>query len=345
MGRHPYKCRPTHNFWDRTVSSRNSLEIDGWYKKKFNLTGRSIASGGSCFAQHLGRRLRQSGFDYLDVELAPDFLLPESHADFGYGLFSARYGNIYTSRQLVQLVERTLGRFTPRDRAWKRDEGVVDPFRPTIEPDPYGSEAEMLAAQRNHLQAVEELLRKTDVFVFTLGLTECWTDAHDGAAYPIAPGVSGGLYDPGRHRLINLGHADVLEDLHRFMELARGLNPTMRLLMTVSPVPLMATATDQNVVVASTYSKSVLRAAAGSMADAHDWADYFPSFEIINSHVMRGQFYDPDMRNVSPVGVDHVMRQFFSEHLPKKRKRPQKQLPADADQTVCDEELLGAFGV
>jgi len=119
----------------------------------------------------------------------------------------------------------------------------------------------------------------------------------------------------------------------------------MRLLMTVSPVPLMATATDENVVVATTHSKSVLRAAAGSIARSHEWADYFPSFEIISSHVMRGQFYSPDMRNVSPVGVDHVMRQFFAEHPPADGVQvTPTATPNDPDGVVCDEELLGAFG-
>ncbi len=343
VGAHPYKFRPDRNFWSRSVSDRNPLEIDTWYRKKFSLTGQAIACAGSCFAQHLGKRLKVSGFDYMDVEPAPGFLRPGSHADFGYGLYSARYGNIYTTRQLRQLMERARGSFKPGETAWAYKGGVVDPFRPTIEPEPFADEGELLAAQVDHLAAVVEMFEKLDVFVFTLGLTECWISREDGAAYPVAPGVSGGVFDPDKHRLLNLTYVDVRNDLLEFVRLVGAVNPRLKMLMTVSPVPLVATATDSNVVVATTYSKSVLRAVAGDIATENDWADYFPSFEIISSHVMRGQFFNPDLRTVSEFGVDHVMRQFFAEHKPIGTKQG-KATPEVHQDIVCDEELIEAFG-
>ena len=74
--------------------------------------------------------------------------------------------------------------------------------------------------------------------------------------------------------------------------------------------------------------------------------DYFPSYEIISSHVMRGQFFEPDMRNVSPHGVEHVMRHFFSEHPPKNATHvsQDKAEERDPDDVICDEEILAAFG-
>jgi tetratricopeptide (TPR) repeat protein len=343
-GSNPYKGRPDHNFWKRSVSNRNPLEIDTWYRKKFSLTGQSIACAGSCFAQHLGRRLKRSGFDFVDAEPAPEFLREESHTDFGYGMYSARYGNIYTTRQLLQLVQRAFGQFKPVEMSLAHKGGVVDPFRPTIEPEPFGSEAEMLRSQRDHLAAVLDMLRRLDVFVFTLGLTECWVNEEDGSAYPIAPGVSGGTYDPRKHSLRNFGYMDVKSDLNEFVRLVKDINPRLKMLMTVSPVPLMATATEENVVVATTYSKSVLRAVAGEIACENDWADYFPSFEIISSHVMRGRFYDADLRTVSEHGVDHVMKQFFAQHRPLESIAVQEATEPEQD-IICDEELIEAFGL
>ncbi|HSI51483.1 MAG TPA: GSCFA domain-containing protein [Ideonella sp.] len=323
------------------------LEIPGWYRKKWSIADATIATAGSCFAQHIGRFLKQSGFNFLDVEPPPRGLRKDRWLGNGYGMYSARFGNVYTSRQLLQLLKRATGDFTPKEAAWEKDGGVVDPFRPTIEMQPFGSVAELEASRKDHLAAVARMFEQADVFVFTLGLTEGWISEADGAAFPICPGTHGGAFDAAQYRFANLQYPAVCQDLETFMTKARKLNPNMRFLYTVSPVPLTATATDQQVVVASCYSKSVLRAVAGHLAQKYDHVDYFPSFEIISSHVMRGTFYAPDMRTVVEPGVAHVMAQFFSEHVPSKKAKVREQEPAeedDPDDIACDEVLLEAFG-
>ena len=70
-----------------------------------------IATLGSCFAQHLSKSLAKYGFNYVNGEPGPSWLDEQDRIRFNYGTFSARYGNIYTPRQLVQLVERSLGMF------------------------------------------------------------------------------------------------------------------------------------------------------------------------------------------------------------------------------------------
>lgn len=350
---HPYRSQQPRAFWKRTITGRHPLDVDQWYEKRFSLEGQKIATAGSCFAQHIGRHLRQSGFAYLDAEPVPEGLPAEQHLDYGYGMYSARYGNVYTSRQLLQLARRALGKFTPAESHWEKGGGVVDPFRPTIEPEPFGSVEELDILRRAHLDAVAGLLAEADVFVFTLGLTEAWLDARDGAAFPLCPGTAGGSFDDTRHRFHNLTAAEVLADMEAFIALARGINPGLRFLLTVSPVPLMATASADQVAVASSYSKSVLRAVAGELRDNHDFVDYFPSYEIVTAPFMQGFFYQPDAREVSMHGVEHVMRVFFSQHgtaRPEPASPPEAteisahQAEREAEQVKCDEELLASFG-
>jgi hypothetical protein len=344
---HPYKSQPRRAFWRAVAESRHPLEIDEWYRKKFPISDSRIGTAGSCFAQHIGRELRSKRFHYVDVEPAPGIILPARHGAYGYGIYSARYGNVYTTRQLLQLLQRALGEFTPVESAWPSATGFVDPFRPTIEPQPLVSREEVQVMRQHHLGQVVKLFEGIDVFVFTLGLTEAWIDLRDGAAYPVAPGVSGGTFDPATCRFVNFAHHEVLADLEAFIARVRTINPQMRFLFTVSPVPLTATATGQHVIAATTYSKSVLRAVAGELSDRHAYVDYFPSYEIISSHVMRGQFYNADMRTVNSSGVDHVMRQFFKAHAPPASagaRPPAPDVQADADDVVCDEELLASFG-
>jgi tetratricopeptide (TPR) repeat protein len=343
-GLHPYRDLDDRNYWNKTVSSRNSLEIDNWYEKKFSINGLSISTAGSCFAQHIGRELRDKGYEYVDVEPAPDFLRAESHHDYGYGIYSARFGNIYTSRQLLQLVQRSLGLLEPQDSVWKKNSGYVDAFRPTIEPEPFERVEDVLESRQTHLAAVERMFKLSNVFIFTMGLTEAWVSNDDAAVYPVAPGVAGGTYDATRYSFKNFSYPEICEDMERFFSLVSSLNETLRIILTVSPVPLMATASSNNVVVASTYSKSVLRSVAGFLADKYDSVDYFPSFEIVGSHVMRGQFFNPDGRTVSPYGVSHVMKQFFAQHVPPQLVLKETPVSADPDDIVCDEELLKEFG-
>ena len=112
----------------------------------------------------------------------------------------------------------------------------------------------------------------------------------------------------------NFRFSEVLNDTVDFLEMARGINPQMRFLFTVSPVPLTATATNQHVLPATVYSKSVLRAVCGEVMAACDYVDYYPSYELVASHPMRGTFFRPNMRNVTAEGVARVMDIFFNAH-------------------------------
>ena len=90
------------------------------------------------------------------------------------------------------------------------------------------------------------------------------------------------------------------------------MNPRARLVLTVSPVPLAATArADTHVLAASTYSKSVLRVACEELAARCPNVAYMPAFEIITSTHSRGRYFSSDLRSVNEAGVAHVMRVFL----------------------------------
>jgi len=57
----------------------------------------------------------------------------------------------------------------------QREDGrFVDVFRPFVEEDGYDSPAQVINARQQHLKNVRDMLRESDIFVFTLGLTEAW---------------------------------------------------------------------------------------------------------------------------------------------------------------------------
>ncbi|MEP7156831.1 MAG: GSCFA domain-containing protein [Betaproteobacteria bacterium] len=351
-GSSPYQELPDHQFWRRAVERIPVADINPVVNPRFCFSAQhKVATAGSCFAQHLSRALVERGFHYYVAEAGGEMSVEESSRR-NYGVFSARCGNVYTARQLLQLFDRAHARMVPLDQAWVRGDGRwVDPFRPQVEPDGFESIVALEASRAEHFAAVRTMFEELDVFVFTLGLTEAWRRCEDGAIFPLAPGVAGGDMSAGKYEFVNFSVNQVVADLQGFLDRLHTINPTAKILLTVSPVPLIATYEAQHVLVATTYSKAVLRAAADEVARRNPACDYFPSFEIITGNFSRGQYFDDDLRSIKPEGVDHVMRVFMSSYAGENGQKdmPSFVSPADValnaqftrlNDIVCEEESI-----
>lgn len=336
---HPYVGLPPAAYWKTAVAQADGGFASLW-KPKFAIDRSTrIVTAGSCFAQHISAALRADGFTWVEAEAAPASMPAEKHAAHGYGIFSFRTGNIYTARLLRQWLEWACGATAMDGEIFEQDGRFYDPFRPSIPPEGFASAGELREARAATLEAMRKCIAGSDMLVFTLGLTEAWT-SRSGVAYPMCPGTIRGVFKPGQHVFHNFTVAEVFEDLKQAFEAARSLNRGMRFLLTVSPVPLTATASGNHVMTATTYSKSVLRAVAGYLTDTRRDVDYFPSYEMIASPVSRGRFYADNMRSVTPEGVSFVMGNFFSTVASSPgvaAPRPQSDVPAPAAATRTDE--------
>ena len=319
-----------------------------------------IATAGSCFAQHVGRSLRPVGFNVCDMEPPPRYASAETASRFGYGLYSARYGNIYTAQQLIQLLDEAEGRVEPALGVWEGKAGrFVDAQRPGVEPEGLDSPETVVAHRALHLAAVRRLIANIDLLVFTFGLTEAWIHTASRTVYPTAPGTIAGRFDPDVFSFCNYGFMAILRSFIQVRAALKAHNPRIKFLVTVSPVPLTATASGQHVELATVYSKSVLRAVCGELVARFPDVDYFPSYEIITSTNNRGVYFEANKRNVSARGVATAMSTFMTAHghAPaaassdsevkggiKPGLRPEAAEPdAEPDTVVCEEALLEAF--
>ncbi|SFI57798.1 GSCFA domain-containing protein [Nitrosomonas sp. Nm34] len=344
----PYKGLDDYCFWSRSMTTPPPGQIDPATRNASILPSHKVATMGSCFAQHLAKHIRASGLNYYVPESAPVGMSEQEATQKNYGVFSARYGNVYTVRQAVQLFERAFEEFSPIDGIWKRNGRFVDAFRPQIEPDGYGSIDEVKRDVANHLNCVRDVFKKADWFIFTLGLTEAWRSRLDGAIYPTAPGVAGGEFDSSKHEFVNFTCDEVQADLCLLIEKIRSVNPDVQILLTVSPVPLIATYENRHVWVSTTYSKAALRVAADVAERSYKNVIYFPSYEIITSPAAGGRYYADDLRQVTEIGVKHVMRMFSKHFFPDQSNHfatEQTSVPllaslqSEAD-VVCDEEVI-----
>lgn len=350
---HPYQSRPASAYWKTAVAERPGEGFGHLWKPRHALSHDTrFVTAGSCFAQRISQWMSRSGYRWLDSEPAPAGLDPQAVADNGYGVFSFRTGNIYSPALLHQWVRWAVQGEQGPAEAWWGDGRCFDPFRPSIPASGFASADEMLDARRASLAAMRETLSATDVFIFTLGLTEAWMHA-DGHVYPLCPGTLRGQFDPQQHRFVNLRVDEVVAHLEATLALLRELRPGIRMLLTVSPVPLTATARDEHVMVATHESKAVLRAAAAELVRRHDDIDYFPSYELIAGFQARGAWFESNLRSVTREGVDFVMAHFergiegrWSEPWPPRDVaqapivRPAAATSPDDPELVCEEERL-----
>jgi hypothetical protein len=351
----PYEFALANQFWKNSVAGVPMAELAPVMSPRFKVEPSDrIATAGSCFAQHIARVLSQNGFNYFVSEQPPPGLSVEDTRAQNYGVYSARYGNIYTVRQLLQLMQRAEGSFVPEEEVWRDRAGrIVDPFRPQIQPEGFADRGELLRSREEHFAAVRHMLRTMDVFIFTLGLTEAWRSLCDGAVFPLAPGVAGGEMDFDRYEFVNFTTTEVIDDMHAVLDRLAVLNPKCRVIMTVSPVPLIATYEPRHALVATTYSKSVLRSVADVIQRLYDHVEYFPSYEIITGAYNRGAYFENDLRNVKEEGVAHVMRVFLEHYTGNQSAAPANrdhaaqaatgQSGSRLSEIICDEHAIAAF--
>ena len=351
MSKSPYRGLKKREIWRTAVEKRKAFSDTEMFQPRFPLTAETrVATAGSCFAQHVGKSLRSAGLKVLDVEPSPIGTDSTLAKDFGYQTYSARYGNIYTSAQLLQLLKEALGRFKPAEPVWALRDRYVDSQRPSVEPTGLDTPEQVILHRKKHLNCVLEMMKSCDVFIFTFGLTEAWLEKETNTVFPLAPGTLAGTFDPDKHVFKNFRVHEVVASFNEFIQLARSLNPNIKFLITVSPIPLAATASGEHIEVATSKSKAVLRAACDELASEHEYVDYFPSYEIITSQWAKGQFYQPNLRDVTPKGVSTVMNVLLRSYgLAQDQEEvlaPSQSAPAKEDyedDVRCEEILLDSL--
>jgi hypothetical protein len=332
----PYSNLPRERFWKTGVEQSDPRQMDGIHQPGLEFGPRDVvATMGSCFAQHIANWLRDRRFN------VPWF---GTDGNVRSQSFSASYGNLYTVRQALQLLQEARGRRRPSEIAWAVADGFIDCLRPNVHATPFARVEDVIAARETHLADVLRVVQDLDIMVFTLGLTESWQIKTCGTVLPTAPGVIGGRFDDSRYEFVNFRYAQVLADieaLHSEMIEVRD-GRAFNMILTVSPVPLTATAEDRHILQSTTYSKAVLRSVAGDFCADHAFADYFPSFEIITNPAARSDFFEDNLRSVRSDSVSTVMQTFQRAYrlVPPDQNRVNLAQPGDVD---CEDVLLEAF--
>ena len=157
---------------------------------------------------------------------------------------------------------------------------------------------------------------EAEVVILTLGYVETWYDRRLGLYLNGSPPQPLVQEDPDRFEFRVLSYQDVLDALHAVHALlCRHRDTPPKMLVTVSPVPLLATFRDMDVLVANTYSKSVQRAALEAFVARTEGVDYFPSYEFVMLSNPAVAWSRGDYRHVSPDLVARIMSNVIARYV------------------------------
>ena len=288
-------------------------------RPKFRIPGTAgVFASGSCFAREVEEALATLGFEVstlCDELFKTEPLLHDAAAH--PGLRPRSYLNRYNTMSMRDEFAHLLGA-DPELEA-----GVlIYPFERGAAADLHYSQSlrqadppTTLARRKCVREFLGPRLRQCRLIVLTLGMAECWYDDRAGRYLNNTPGPRV-LAEFGDHLSVHLtrfeDHIRALESLYKMLQRVHGED--FKVVITVSPVPLERSFLGRDVVLANTYSKSVLRAVAEEFAAFRDNVDYFPSFELV-SFAAPSDAWEWDSRHVRPALVDHIMSRFRSHYL------------------------------
>ena len=302
-------ANPNAMFWpDPTEeNSTRSLFNELPYSKTFKFVDKQtpLGSMGSCFATEIAFRFQKANFNYVVTERICTGRAAKEGSTFSDAC--AGWGTIFNVPAMRQLVEKAFGLRKMPKLLWEGvDDGLPsfrDPFRESII---YRSIEEYEMGIERHIAAAREAFMRCKVFVITLGLNEVWYLKSDGSVlsrcpWRLAPSLT-------ERRVVNA--EENLAELEKMLGIWRSFNPDIKIIVTVSPVPLHATfrSTQHHVVAANCHSKSTLRVVAEEFVKRNKDVFYFPSYETV-MYCTQNPF-EPDGRHVTRSTVDNVMKLF-----------------------------------
>lgn len=265
--------------------------------------GNTFFAIGSCFARNVEERLALAGATVTSTQF--DLLDLGDTSARRTGIF-----NKYTPLSILQELEWAAG-------IAQYPEAALLPLSADMWYDPHlrlnsgqGSKADLMA-RRAQIAAYFTQAFRADIVIITLGLIETWVDLETGLSLNVLPDPKVLARNPDRFGFRCLTVEEVSATLEKIRAIfaAHG-KPGQKIVLTVSPVALGRTFTQDDIIIANTTSKSVLRVAGHRFASENEGIDYYPSYEAV-LHSDPVLAWQDDRLHASDFIVGHIIRTFL----------------------------------
>lgn len=242
-----------------------------------------IVTLGSCFADQFGQWMKAYKFQ---VSVNP---------------FGTTYNPISIHQLLLQSLDNSLDEslFVERDGLWYHNQYHSHWLAATRE--------ELTQTIRQQQHALNQFIKTTDVLILTYGTA--WV-------YHLLPNnqlVSNCHKVPASQFTKQLlTERKIKESFDELYKKLKSANPSIRIILTVSPVRHIKDSLELNSV-----SKGLLRLVCYQLVNHYDSVEYFPAFEIMMDDLRDYRFYERDMIHPSAEARDYINQKFsdcyFSE--------------------------------
>jgi hypothetical protein len=262
---------------------------------------------GSCFARGVELALIGQKMDVLSKAAEFDSF-PTINSELALG-FTNKYNTFSIYNELRWALDPAAE--FPRQSLVDLGNGIF--YDPHTNPALHLAGLEETIHRRQIIQMVTRRISQCRVVIITLGLVEVWRDnVANVFINQLIPRMHTSY--PDRYELHVTNFVENLSNLERVHGLLSQFgHQDIQIVVTVSPVPLEATFSGEDVVIANTHSKSLLRAVAQEWAAAHKNVHYFPSYEIVQNSDRR-LTWEEDMRHVKGDVVLHIMSLFLRNY-------------------------------
>lgn len=239
---------------------------------------------GSCFAANIGRRLERELFD---VTVNP-------------------LGTLYNPASIATVVERLAGEAEfAKDEDIAEREGITHCWLCHSSMSDTAPRHEYLERLNAKARELRGKLAEIDTTVLTFGTRNVFALAESGYIVANCHKFPAATFN---QRQLSL------EECHSYMARTaaalRSINPTMKIILTVSPVRYVGEGLHN-----STLSKAILLLACDWLSRETDNTIYFPSYEIMMDDLRDYRFYAADMLHPSPVAVAYIYDKFCESFM------------------------------
>jgi tetratricopeptide (TPR) repeat protein len=131
-------------------------------------------------------------------------------------------------------------------------------------------------------QATLDIITNSDVFILTLGVAAAFFDRATGAFVLPRPSALNSRALGEKYLFRTASVQENVDNVLYLIEFIRSVSPNIKIVVTVSPVPLLASFESESVVQADCLSKSTMRLVAHEVVNNSNIPNilYWPSFEV-----------------------------------------------------------------